>query len=158
MSKIHKIKSIKDEAAKYLDLFERQENKEKDRRWIAFKGDVIMSGNEHYEKLSEVMRKIECSEDFVYEQTWNCLSWLVDGVLEDPDEIEDMLLEAIDREVDIYTSDLTGWLNKSVWHVYYLGEALKLGSAEDGFQLLMRAQYCAIEEVWREIIHLIQGE
>lgn len=152
-----KTKSIKDEAAKYLDLLERQEDKEKDRKWISFKLEIIGKDKRHL-KLSEVMHKIECSEDFVYEQTWRCLNWLVGEAPEDIDEVEDVLLDAIDREVNIYTSDLTSWLNQSASHVYYLTEVLESNDIKDGFQLLTMAQYRAIEEIWREVIHLIEGE
>jgi len=69
-----------------------------------------------------------------------------------------MLLETIDIEVDVYTSNLTEWLNQSNYHVYYLTEALETNDIKDGFQLLGLAQDLAIEEVWREVIHLIQGE
>ena len=150
-----KTKSIKDEAAKYLDLFE--EKKKDDKTYMVFKSEVIMQDNEYYEKISEIMRKIECSQDFVYEQTCRCLEWLVDEAPEDSDEIEDILLEVIDGEVDVYTSGLTEWLNQSNYHVYYLTDALESG-IKDGFQLLSLAQYHAIEEVWRGIIDLVRGE
>lgn len=149
-----KTKSIKDEAAKYLDLLERQEDKEKDRKWISFKLEVIGKDKRHL-KLSEAMHRIECSEDFVYEQAWRCLNWLVDEAPEDIDEAEDVLLDAIDREVDIYTSDLTSWLNQSASHVYYLTEALEEDNIKDGFQLLAFAQFRAIEEIWRGVLDLI---
>lgn len=151
-----KTKSIKDEAAKYLDLLEEMEDKEKDRKWIAFKRNVIMSGDKYYEKLSEAMRKIECSEDFVYEQTWRCLNWLVDESPEDINEIWDVVPEVVDREVDIYTSKLTGWLNEHNSHVYYLTEALAQSDVKDGFQLLSLAQYDAIREIWVAVITIVE--
>jgi len=152
-----KTKSIKDEAAKYLDLLEEREDKKEDRRWISFKIEVIGS-DERYKKLSKIMHEIECSEDFIYDQVWGCLNWLVDEAPESDVLIEDALLDIVDREVDTYTSHLTGWLNQSPFHVYYLTEALEGSDIKDGFQLLTMAQYRAIEEIWREIVCLIMEE
>jgi len=152
-----KTKSIKDEAAKYLDLLEEQEDKKKDRIWISFKLEVI-GKDERYNKLSEIMHRIECSEDFVYDQVWQCLNWLVDEAPGNDVLIEDAMIEAIDGKVDTYTSDLTGWLNQSASHVYYLTEVLENHDIKDGFQLLTMAQYRAIEEIWREVMYLIEGE
>lgn len=149
-----KTKSIKDEAAKYLDLLERQEDKEKDRKWISFKLEII-GKDKRYQKLSEAMHKIECSEDFVYEQVWQCLNWLVDEAPGNDLLIEDALSDTIDREVDIYTANLTKWLNQSASHVYYLTEVLEGDGIKDGFQLLALAQYRAIEEIWRGVLDLI---
>jgi len=149
-----KTKSIKDEAAKYLDLLEEQEDKKKNRKWISFKLEVI-GEDERHRKLSDIMHKIECSEDFVYEQVWRCLNWLVDEAPESDVLIEDALLDTIDREVDIYTSNLTKWLNQSPSHVYYLTEALEENGIKDGFQLLALAQYRAIEEIWRGVLDLV---
>ncbi len=149
-----KTKSIKDEAAKYLNLLEEMEDKETNRKWISFKLEVI-GKDKRYLKFSEAMHKIDCSEDFVYEQTWRCLNWLVDEAPEDIDEVEDVLLDAIDREVDIYTSNLTSWLNQSASHVYYLTEVLEEDGIKDGFQLLAFAQFRAIEEIWRGVLGLV---
>lgn len=152
-----KTKSIKDEAAKYLDLLEEQEDKKKDRKWISFKLEVI-GKDKRYSKLSEIMHRIECSEDFVYEQVWRCLNWLVDEAPGNDVLIEDALLDTIDGEVDTYTANLTKWLNQSPSHVYYLTEVLEDSDIKDGFQLLGLAQYRAIEEIWREIVSLIMEE
>lgn len=152
-----KTKSIKDEAAKYLDLLEEHEDKKKDRKWISFKLEVI-GKDKRYLKLSEIMHKIECSEDFVYKQVWRCLNWLVDEAPESDVPIEDALLDTIDGKVDIYTANLTKWLNQSPSHVYYLTEVLEDSDIKDGFQLLGLAQYRAIEEIWREVMYLVEGE
>ena len=152
-----KTKSIKDEAAKYLDLLEETEDKEKDRKWISFKLEVI-GKDKRYQKLSEAMHKIECSEDFVYEQVWQCLNWLVDEAPGNDLLIEDAMLDMVDGRVDIYTANLTKWLNQSASHVYYLTEVLEGNDIKDGFQLLALAQYRAIEEIWRETTYLIMEE
>lgn len=147
-------KNIKDEAAKYLDLLEEMEDKKKNRKWISFKLEVI-GKNERYLKLSEMIHRIECAEDFIYEQVWQCLNWLVDEAPGNDVLIEDALLDAIDREIDIYTSNLTEWLNQSPSHVYYLTEALEESDIKNGFQLLGFAQYRAIEEIWRGVLDLV---
>jgi hypothetical protein len=53
-------------------------------------------------------------------------------------------------EADIYTNNLTQWLNSNNNRVYYLGEALGMGYGErkDGFELLAGAQMIEKEEVY----------
>ena len=64
--------------------------------------------------------------------------------------------EIVDSLVDVYTSDLTEWLDSNNNNVYYLGEAQKeLGIQEDGFKLLAMAQYMAIDEIFSEVIELL---
>lgn len=60
---------------------------------------------------------------------------------------EDSIREALyNMESDVYTSDLTEWLNESNYHVEYLTEALTEYTPTDGFQLLAMAQGKAKEE------------
>jgi len=66
------------------------------------------------------------------------------NLTEDQDP-EDLINEI---EEDIYTSDLTEWLNLRNDHVYYLTGVLRdFGGIDDGFQLLGAAQKMQIDEV-----------
>ena len=59
-------------------------------------------------------------------------------------------------EADVYTSDLTAWLNKSNHHVYYLTEGLEESEYKDGFQLLATAQHLQRREVAENTLQEIQ--
>lgn len=85
-------------------------------------------------------------DDTVYsfiEKTVDAIANCVDDCTEN--DVEDAIDEI---EPDIYTSDLTAWLNARNDHVYYLTEALEeeLGIV-DGFQLLAYAQQIQIREI-----------
>ena len=73
----------------------------------------------------------------------------MDYVEEDIEEainnFEENMFEMCDSMVDVYTSDLTEWLNNRTQNTYYLDEVIT--EAEDGFSLLAMAQYRAIEEI-----------
>jgi len=60
------------------------------------------------------------------------------------DDIQDRLFEI---ETDIYTSDLTAWLNARTDHIYYLTQALDEFGITDGFQALGVAQKIQIDEI-----------
>jgi len=62
------------------------------------------------------------------------------------DKINDKVYGWCDSEVDIYTHNLTKWLNDNINNVYYLTESLEEFGEGDGFKLLSMAQYKAIEE------------
>ena len=60
---------------------------------------------------------------------------------------EDFSEVVYQTEPDVYTSDLTKWLNDYNENVYYLTEAIEQGLASDGFQLLSCAQKIYLEEI-----------
>jgi len=57
---------------------------------------------------------------------------------------------------DIYTSDLTEWLNDNENNVYYLTDVLEEMDIKDGFKLLEIAQYKAIEELYFNALNIIE--
>jgi hypothetical protein len=67
-------------------------------------------------------------------------------------EIEESLISI---EPDIYTSDLTEWLNDRNDNVYYLTQALEESDTKDGFQLLSYAQAIFIREIADGLIHAL---
>lgn len=68
------------------------------------------------------------------------------------EEISENLNEWVDSETDVYTSDLTEWLNSNNSNVYYLTEASEEFNETDGFKNLQLAQYKAIEEVYNNAL------
>lgn len=82
--------------------------------------------------------------------------------LESFNQLEDMLDQLMGEiEADIYTSDLTSWLNSDNRHVYYMTEAVTELGAKEGFQILSGAQYLWKQEYYHLfntiLEHLIEG-
>lgn len=73
----------------------------------------------------------------------------------DIESLHEELREAI--EADIYTSDLTEWLNSKNSRVYYLTEALEELDVKNGFHLLSYAQFLEIEEVYQMGLEVIRN-
>ena len=88
--------------------------------------------------------------------TYRFIEMAVDAIAdcENEDEIEERIFEI---EPDIYTSDLTAWLNERNDHVYYLTEALEEMDIKDGFALLSAAQAIQIREVAFSVLGSLQG-
>jgi len=87
-------------------------------------------------------------DDFRYKTIYDLLG--VTGDLESimSEDLEDISHELVDGQVDVYTSDLTKWLNSRDDRVYYLTEAIEEYDLKDGFKALMTAQYMEIEEIF----------
>ena len=64
------------------------------------------------------------------------------------ERFEENLNQEIDNETDIYTYNLTKWLNSDIENIYYLSEVLKYYDEKDCFKLLQMAQYKAISEFY----------
>ena len=81
--------------------------------------------------------------------TYQFIEMAVDAIAEgDDDATEDDIQERLyEIESDIYTSDLTAWLNARNDHTYYLTRALEEFGIEDGFGALSIAQKIQIDEV-----------
>ena len=67
--------------------------------------------------------------------------------------------EALARlEPDIYTGELTAWLNSLNSRVYYLDEVLtEYGTIRDGFELLAAAQMIEKEEVFHQVVVALEA-
>lgn len=117
---------------------------------------VIISkseGKEHDELLNltfQVSKETQLSMDSVYEFTMNTLEALADSTATDENDLRDSGIESI--EADVYTGDLTAWLNQSNYHVYYLTEALEEYDLKDGFAALAMAQQRAKQEVFTIVL------
>lgn len=89
---------------------------------------------------------MECAESFVENAKI--------GEYEDLDDIFDNVRDSIDA--DVYTSDLTEWLNENNGHVYFLTEVLEECDCKDGFELLMAAQIRHKEEIYSIIFNMLE--
>lgn len=70
------------------------------------------------------------------------------------EDIEDYRHQIVDNLVDSYTYDLTEWLHSSVTFPYYLDRVIEeFGQVNN---VLMTAQYLAIDDIYQEVINLIE--
>jgi hypothetical protein len=93
--------------------------------------------------------------DEYYRAISNIVSDIVD-LDEDITELDDIREYISDNtEADIYTSDLTGWLNSRNSHVEYLTEAMNEYGATDGFQALGAAQIIWKREIAEAVIQAL---
>jgi len=112
----------------------------------------------HPEWMTDVIHAVhedKLPDDTTYEFISDALDIICD--LED-DATENDITEAIFERTqpDVYTSDLTAWLNARNDHVYYLTEALEEMDIKDGFQALSMAQAKHKEEVALDLVHELE--
>jgi len=94
--------------------------------------------------------------DWIFDKYQSILQSITDYDIESDDDLLDNRGEIVDGLVDVYTSDLTEWLNDSNYNVYYIEEAQKeYGPEDDGFKLLSMAQYKAIDEIFDYVYSLL---
>lgn len=112
---------------------------------------------DHDEELQEAIYKTHGDlfpHDWIYETFGAILDHLTGYTIECLEDMEEYRHEIVDGLVDIYTHDLTAWLHSSITFVYYLDEAVKeYGQADN---ILMMAQYMAIDEIFNEVLNLIE--
>lgn len=98
-------------------------------------------------------------DDWIYDKYHSILNALTSYTIENADDMEEKRAEIVDGLVDVYTSDLTAWLNSHNSNVYYLTRAQEeYGAQTDGFKLLMSAQYMAIDEIYEEVVSYLKAE
>jgi hypothetical protein len=91
-------------------------------------------------------------DDFIYSRIVEALDCLSEREPETENDAQERLYEL---EADIYTSDLTAWLNSSNTRVYYLTQALEEFECKDGFQALAIAQKLEIDEISNAVLDYI---
>lgn len=96
--------------------------------------------------------------DWIFEKYLEILEALQGYTIESMDDVEEYRSEVVDGMVDSYTSDLTAWLNSSVYNVDYLGRAVSELGASEGFAILAGAQYMAIDEVFGYVVDLLNKQ
>ena len=128
------------------------QNTDKERR-------VFINSNDVFEIWGSEDKEVLCPfDDYTYEWLNSFLYAVIDLIdrnnyddLEELEEdIRDNISEWVDSEIDVYTSDLTEWLNHSNGNVYYLDEVAKEGHIEN---ILMIAQGKAIDELFHNALN-----
>ena len=100
---------------------------------------------------------LDPGKDCTYEWLHHVLEPIAD-YLEENEDLDDFdVHEHVDSEVDVYTGRLTSWLADNVGNVEYLTEVLQEGNTKDGFELLTAAQYRAIEELYLEVVDIVNS-
>ena len=142
--------TINKKAEKYLSFFEIKKRNE---------DTIIVFKDNRPDKLQNSVYKAHgdrLPDDWIFDKYHSILDAIGQYDCETIEDLEDKRSEIVDGLVDIYTSDLTAWLNSSNSNVYYLDEAQKqYGTIEDGFKLLSTAQYVAIDEIFSEVLNLL---
>lgn len=112
--------------------------------------DFVCLVDDRPEWMVDIVRSIhgdKLPDDTVYHFIESACDYIAD--MEDDTPIETIQggLASFGCEPDVYTSDLTAWLNKSNDHVFYLTEVLEELDIKDGFQALAAAQQRQREEI-----------
>ena len=143
-----KPKSLQDLASYYYKFFTTNERPNGDK--------IVVLKDDAPEELKELVRDAHgdmLPDDYKYRFIEDALGNFAD--YDDPDSAID------EMESDVYTSDLTEWLNSSNNRVYYLSDALSEYGVNDGFQALSLAQLQEKREVaWavKDSLETIMGE
>ena len=144
--------------AKYAKkLFKHHEKTEQRNAFYSFTSEAMEAHDPVYEALSGGMHDMvkHLDEDSVYEYTVEAIDHVIEGRIKSTDDCD--VFEWADSDTDVYTSDLTEWLNRSDWNVGYLTDALKEYGETDGFKALQIAQLKAREEVYRMVLDVLSG-
>lgn len=143
--------NIAKKAQRYLDTME-VKNRE-DKSIVCFKIEKINC--KEYQDLVNVLSEVKLSLDSVMMFAYQSLNTIIDSNAKS----EEQAHEAIDAmEPDVYTGRLTAWLAENAYHVYYLTDAIKDYSAEDGFQALAIAQQLAMQEVGHALVDMLASK
>jgi len=122
---------------------------------VVFTDRALNEWSADREQVSSLIHGIKASEDFVYKEVFRALRAIADEGFE---TVKNGL--GYYCEPNIYTYDLLKWLAGSIWHVYYISEALeRFGECgNDGFVLLAVAQEIAKQEIWDAVLDLVRDE
>jgi hypothetical protein len=138
--------TITEKAAELYEFFETKKRGEED--------ITILKENAPQSLRDSVMAAHEgrLPDDWIYSTYWAILGDISGYTIDSEDELENNRPEIVDGLVDVYTSDLTAWLNRSVCNVNYLEDARKeYGEVEGGDRMIAQAQYMAIDEIFNEV-------
>lgn len=124
--------------------------------------NIIVLKDKAPEQLRESVRNAHgerLPSDWIYDKYQSILENLSNCENDDADNIDDNRAEIVDGLVDVYTGQLTAWLNSSNYNVYYITEVQEeYGCEIDGFKLLAMAQYKAIDDIFSEVADLLTKE
>lgn len=139
---------MKTKIENYLKMFEIKEVERNGE-----KKSIVVFADNASEDLKDSVRKAHgdrLPSDWVFDKYHSIL----DAMLQYND-IEDNQSEIVDGLVDVYTGNLTEWLNSNNNNVYYLTEAIDQYEIKDGFRALATAQSLAIDEIYGEVMNLL---
>ena len=138
-------------------LFKHHEKTEQRNAFYSFTSEAREGHDSVYEALSDGMHDMvkHLDEDSVYEYTVRAIDHVIEGRIKSTDDCD--VFEWADSDTDVYTSNLTEWLNRSDWNVGYLTDALKEYGETDGFKALQIAQIKAREEVYQMVLNVLSG-
>ena len=131
---------------------------------VVKRGDnsIIVLKREAPEELRDSVRAAHgdrMPDDWIYDKYHSVIDALAGYTVENADDLEENRAEIVDSLVDVYTSNLTAWLNRHNANVYYLTESQEeYGAQTDGFKILMSAQYKAIDEIASEVISYLSAQ
>ncbi len=147
------VNKIVEKAQELSNYFDYKEFDDKTKRVICTADFNSKAWDECMSVLHKVDDNTSLGENSRYEFAMNALGLIVDR---QPDSEE--LLDEIgyEQEPDVYTSQLTEWLNDSNNHVYYLTEVLEEYEPKDGFALLTMAQGRAMEQAYQAVVEALR--
>lgn len=121
---------------------------------------IVVFTNKASDKLQSSVFKAHGTHlpnDWIFDKYQSILGTMIDYDINSIDKAEDKRAEIVDSLVDIYNSDLTAWLNQSIYNIEYLDNALSEFEVKDGVGLLQQAQYMAIDEIYSEVVGLLES-
>ena len=136
---------MKTKIENYLKMFEIKEVEHNGK-----KKSIVVFADSASEELKDSVRMAHgdsLPNDWIFDKYHSILNAMLQY-----DDIEDSRSEIVDSLVDIYAGDLTVWLNDN--NIYYLDEAIENG-AKNGTDALVQAQYIAIDEIYGEVLALL---
>ena len=138
-------------------LFKHHEKTEQRNAFYSFTSEAMEAHDPVYGALGDGMHDMakHLDEDSVYEYTVEAIDHVIDDEIGDAEKCD--VYEWADSDTDVYTSNLTEWLNRSDWNVGYLTDALEEYGDTDGFKALQIAQLKAREEVYRMVLDALSG-
>jgi hypothetical protein len=144
-----KTKTISEKAGELAAWFETKKRHEEDEE------SIVILKNGAPDELRDSVREAHgdrLPNDWIYATYEAILSTIAGYSIENERQLDDNRGEIVDGLVDVYTSELTGWLHESVYNVAYMDEAAKeYGQAETGDRMIAQAQYMAIDEIYSEV-------
>ena len=115
--------------------------------------EVILLKDNSPQWMTDVIRTVH-GEKLPDDTTYAFISKCADAIADAADDLNDAITAI---EPDVYTHNLTAWLNARVDHVYYLTEVLEESEIKDGFQLLAAAQQKQIQEIGFALISALKN-
>ncbi len=152
-----RFETVQDAAEYALKMFEINTGHKKIPR---FKLNALIMEDSVYKAVSDAMRSIDLDVDSVFEYSVRAFGHIVEDGLDQFNSdytigtvlLNNTVSQWAENDADIYTSDLTEWLNKSVVNVNYLDDVLRETIKLTGWKAVQLAQIKARIEVYTKVI------